>query len=175
MLDGHSMDWNRPRGQQREARQHLINTHNITTCIIRAYHFMACHVLPEVSRSVMRCHAVLRYQGHAITRVLTIHAWQMSPRNEDWFCKHVNKGAKSFQMDSNTRLTSDMMNDSMMDNTPKASVPVNSERSAVLSDRGAKLLARKWLGLRIGLYQHQIRRSQVNIESKKRNKKSKTC
>ena len=78
-------------------------------------------------------------------------------------------------MDSNTRLTSDMMNDSMMDNTPKASVPVNSEGSAVLSDRGAKLLARKWLGLRLGLYQLQIRRSQVNIESKKRNKKSKTC
>ena len=50
-------------------------------------------------------------------------------------------------MDSNAHLTSDMRNDSMMDNTPKASVPVNSERSAVLSDHGAKLLARKWRGL----------------------------
>lgn len=72
----------------------------------------------------MSCCAPIPSEGHAITRVLTIHAWQMSPRNEDWFCKHVNKGAKLFQMDSNARLTSDMMNDSMVDNTPKASVPV---------------------------------------------------
>ena len=121
MLDGHGLV-GRPRGQRREVQQHLIHTHNMITCIIRACHFMACHVSPEVSRSVMRCHAVLRY--HLQDMLLPGCSWQMSPRNENWFCKHVNKGAKSFQMDSNTRLTSGMMNDSMVDNTPKASVPV---------------------------------------------------
>lgn len=40
-----------------------------------------------------------------------------------------------------------MVNDNMIDITPSASVFVSSERREVVSDRGAKLLARNNLGL----------------------------